>query len=184
MGETAHRIYRWFADPGGPLTRYVPQRNADGQFILAHDVGGGSNKKENEVPVNMEDEAVRLLSTGAYKIRLMPEGGRTIKNALIVYKHVSVTELNHFQADEAKQRVRAGEPPKSDIRLPAVDEDTDYKPTDKDSRETAFRQIKLRRGQQEFRNALLERYGAICVISGCRILDVIEAAHIRPYRGA
>jgi hypothetical protein len=30
---------------------------------------------------------------------------------------------------------------------------------------------------------LRARYGDCCLISGCKILDVLEAAHIRPYRG-
>ena len=40
-----------------------------------------------------------------------------------------------------------------------------------------------RRGQQEFRLALLNAFGRRCVISGCDVVGVLEAAHIRPYRG-
>jgi hypothetical protein len=46
-----------------------------------------------------------------------------------------------------------------------------------------MRQIKVRRGQGVFREALRRRYGDLCMISGCGLLDVVEAAHIRPYRG-
>jgi hypothetical protein len=58
-----------------------------------------------------------------------------------------------------------------------------YRPTSEDSRERVMRQIKARRGQKEFREALRQRYGDHCMISGCTLLDVVEAAHIRPYRG-
>ncbi|HWW37835.1 HNH endonuclease signature motif containing protein [Pedobacter sp.] len=56
-------------------------------------------------------------------------------------------------------------------------------PGSKDERESIKRQIKARRGQQKFRNNLRKRYGDICMITGCEILDILEAAHIKPYRG-
>lgn len=37
-----------------------------------------------------------------------------------------------------------------------------------------------RRGQTKFREALLEKYKK-CVVTGCDITDVMEAAHIEPY---
>ena len=52
-----------------------------------------------------------------------------------------------------------------------------------DTRASILRAIKARRGQRKFRNALLKRYGGGCLITGCSLLDVIEAAHIWPYRG-
>ncbi|MBI5863007.1 MAG: HNH endonuclease, partial [Planctomycetes bacterium] len=48
--------------------------------------------------------------------------------------------------------------------------------------EFVMRAIRARRGQPAFRNALRERYGDRCQITGCPVLDVLEAAHIRPYR--
>jgi len=60
---------------------------------------------------------------------------------------------------------------------------TDYKPDNKDHRDRVSRQICTRRGQQRFRNDLIERYGPTCQITGCKLLDIIEAAHICPYRG-
>jgi putative restriction endonuclease len=62
-------------------------------------------------------------------------------------------------------------------------EASDYVPTQGDERERLFRQIRARRGQQAFRENLRARYGDRCSVSGCDILDVLEAAHIRPYRG-
>jgi hypothetical protein len=58
-----------------------------------------------------------------------------------------------------------------------------YIPTDADSRVAVLRQIKARRGQQKFRNVLRARYGDRCMITGCRLMDVVEAAHIKPHRG-
>lgn len=59
----------------------------------------------------------------------------------------------------------------------------EYAPSELDTRQGALRQIKLRRGQQRFRDAVRRRYGDRCAVTGCELLDVLEAAHIRPFRG-
>lgn len=52
-----------------------------------------------------------------------------------------------------------------------------------DFRDRVMREIRARRGQHAFRSRLIERYGARCMASGCELLDVVEAAHLLPYRG-
>ncbi len=52
-----------------------------------------------------------------------------------------------------------------------------------DSREFLQTTIKLRRGQQAFRQLVLSEHGKKCLITGCSVKDVLEAAHIKPYRG-
>jgi len=49
-------------------------------------------------------------------------------------------------------------------------------------RDTVMRQIAARRGAQAFRNAQLNRFGRLCAVSACGLVDVLEAAHIRQYR--
>jgi|LakMenE01Jun11ns_1017448.scaffolds.fasta_scaffold9918650_2 uncharacterized protein YjbI with pentapeptide repeats len=41
--------------------------------------------------------------------------------------------------------------------------------------------IQNRQGQAEFRRELLKRYDYRCAITGCRIIGVLEAAHVIPY---
>ena len=65
---------------------------------------------------------------------------------------------------------------------PADAEDS-YTPTLGDRRKQITGSIRLRRGQSKFRKSLIHRYGPACLISGCRLLDVVEASHIWPYRG-
>jgi hypothetical protein len=54
---------------------------------------------------------------------------------------------------------------------------------DGDHRQTVLRQIYERRGQTKFRDALCRRYGNRCLVTGCEIVAILEAAHIDPYRG-
>lgn len=52
---------------------------------------------------------------------------------------------------------------------------------DEDQRNIVERQIKQRRGQKTFRDQLLKS-NPICAITGCRLVDILEAAHIDAYR--
>lgn len=54
---------------------------------------------------------------------------------------------------------------------------------DYDARRRVFRQIVTRRGQAAFRRKLMIAYSAECAITGCTAEGVLEAAHLRPYRG-
>lgn len=51
-----------------------------------------------------------------------------------------------------------------------------------DGRERVAREIAVRRGQPAFRARLISNYGC-CVVTGCRLSSVLEAAHIVPYSG-
>lgn len=50
-----------------------------------------------------------------------------------------------------------------------------------DDEEYRLRAIKSRRGQARFRQALLEAYKGRCVVTGCNVADLLEAAHITPH---
>ena len=70
---------------------------------------------------------------------------------------------------------------------PAADEagsndDPAYSASAGDHREQAWQLIKKRRGKQQFRDALLQRYEKRCLVTGCEVVAVLEAAHIDPYR--
>lgn len=53
-----------------------------------------------------------------------------------------------------------------------------------DRRAKELRAIFVRRGQRAFRRKLLKAYGKTCAVTGCKITELLEAAHISPYRGA
>lgn len=52
-----------------------------------------------------------------------------------------------------------------------------------DARSRVVASIVRRRGQSAFRKGLLAAYGSRCAISGCDLPEVLEAAHIHPYKG-
>jgi len=60
-----------------------------------------------------------------------------------------------------------------------------FDPTDvEDARQRIFGAIARRQGQPKFRLALLKSYQGRCAITGCAVEQVLEAAHIHPYRGS
>ena len=52
-----------------------------------------------------------------------------------------------------------------------------------EAKEKVSRSIVLRRGQRQFREALLKAYAGACAVTGTSIQDVLEAAHIVAYQG-
>ncbi|EKO3497117.1 HNH endonuclease [Vibrio fluvialis] len=63
------------------------------------------------------------------------------------------------------------------------DEDLRFDPKNiEDARKKTLREIVARQGQRAFRENLIAEYGR-CVITGCSVISVLEAAHIVPYQG-
>jgi len=54
---------------------------------------------------------------------------------------------------------------------------------DHDARVRLMRAVHMRRGQPLFRSRLMDAYDNRCAITGCSAIEVLEAAHILPYRG-
>lgn len=52
---------------------------------------------------------------------------------------------------------------------------------DEDQRQVIERHIKKRRGQKNFRDQLLKS-NPVCAVTGCMLVDILEAAHIDAYR--
>ena len=64
------------------------------------------------------------------------------------------------------------------------DTGSDYLPSEENKKEVKRVLQVIREGQQKFRDKILRTYGYSCCISGCKIICVLEAAHITPYNGA
>lgn len=52
-----------------------------------------------------------------------------------------------------------------------------------DGRKRVLMQVAMRQGQSNFRSLMLAAYKEKCAVTGCSTVDVLEAAHIVPYRG-
>jgi 5-methylcytosine-specific restriction protein A len=100
-------------------------------------------------------------------------GGQEVADAL--WTHQGVRNLAELPVVALLRAEEALEP--APMAAPS------YVPDEVDRRAIIQRQIKERRGQGAFRDALRARYGDRCLVTGCEVLAVLEAAHIKPYRG-
>lgn len=68
----------------------------------------------------------------------------------------------------------------------SVDPGVTSEPLDIDADTRKFQETRqaVRQGQAKFRLDLLSAYGSICAATGYDVAEGLEAAHIRPYRGA
>jgi hypothetical protein len=59
-----------------------------------------------------------------------------------------------------------------------------FDPSDiEDARKRILSSIVVRQGRQAFRESVLTAYGRSCAVTGCEVVEVLEAAHIMAYRG-
>jgi len=97
-----------------------------------------------------------------------------------------VDRFSHIKFDLAPAGLRELQAMQVGVKDPAIDDnaaddDGDYIPNGTDGREKVSRQIRLRRGQRKFRDALRKRYHNRCVVTNCAIVALLEAAHIAAY---
>ncbi|HBN8638008.1 TPA: HNH endonuclease [Pseudomonas aeruginosa] len=55
--------------------------------------------------------------------------------------------------------------------------------SDEDARVRELRAVVVREGQGDFKDDLLKAYGEKCAMTDCAVVQILEAAHIKPYRG-
>ena len=53
--------------------------------------------------------------------------------------------------------------------------------TEADARDFVMRVIAKRQGQPDFRKQLIRAYDGRCAVTECSVLEVLEAAHIKPF---
>ncbi|MBS0210877.1 MAG: HNH endonuclease [Planctomycetes bacterium] len=148
-----------------PLSKVIPIWTAQRDISLRIIKEGRAGRRKKNHAMNGSSPTIWLQDD---------RGGQEVAAAL--WNHQGVVDVvnisaHYVSADEANQT------------LDTEKVESDFQPCGNDRRRHVFRQIKERRGQQSFRDTLRVRYGNRCVVTGCSLLDVLEAAHISPYRG-
>ncbi|HRH44455.1 MAG TPA: HNH endonuclease [Pyrinomonadaceae bacterium] len=65
-----------------------------------------------------------------------------------------------------------------------IEDEIEFNPQNiEDARKKIYTSIAVRRGQQKFRQMLIEAYEGKCAVTGCEVKETLEAAHIIPYKG-
>ena len=105
--------------------------------------------------------------------------------AAVVGWEAGYFHLEGFSADGVAydRRAQAETSALVEMHEKAVSDEWDDYQSLEDARDRVVASVVRRRGQPEFRSALLEAYGGRCAISGCDAEAALEACHIRPYMG-
>jgi len=82
-----------------------------------------------------------------------------------------------------KVEADAAELAKTEAEARASSEQSAPIASDHDARVRVLYAIALREGQSGFKAALLAAYDNRCAVTGCAVKEILEAAHIRPFRG-
>jgi HNH endonuclease len=101
-----------------------------------------------------------------------------LTNEWVTFRRVQTDFSNERDGKAERNSLRD-----EDAAETANEDGGDFNPDGMDRRALVERQIRERRGQAQFRDSLRTRYGNRCLVTGCEILAVLEAAHIKPYRG-
>jgi hypothetical protein len=156
---------------------YDPQRAAHGDTALRADVEFERILDPSEaIPLSVEDIEYGPLAEVNWHT---PASGPQIPDDAA--GELEAMWARHLAAIDGPVYLDAGE---AESPLRGEWAEAPFVPEAGDSRAVAFRQIRARRGQQAFRDALRQRYGSRCMITGCELMDLVEAAHVKPFRGA
>lgn len=100
---------------------------------------------------------------------------------------ITEDETNPAQGNVSNSIPDSSKEPEVIAEINAADDlaDDEFDPEKiQDARRKITTSITRRQGQPQFRQQLLIAYNSRCAISGCDVEQVLEAAHIIPYRGA
>ncbi|WP_250537038.1 HNH endonuclease [Caballeronia sp. AZ10_KS36] len=116
---------------------------------------------------------------------ILTEGDRLVREAMgdgsshVQYRALDAAKWfvhDYNSATGAAILVRGQKPLTSSAPANGPDEDQTGEPD-----KIQLRAIAIRQGQSGFREKLLSAYGRTCAVTGCRVVDLLEAAHIRPH---
>lgn len=167
------RSDRPFSFPTSFKNLFVVRDNGEriGAKAIVHELSGGTRHHGNQAAIALMKLGVPIRVMKWVKTYEKKPWNDFFEKGLLVVEGSTVAVLS-----------------KSSIRVRSLTQQLDdegaFDPHNtEDAREKTLGAIVHRRGQPAFRRALLAAYKARCAVTGCTVAEVLEAAHITPYRG-
>ncbi|SNY58417.1 HNH endonuclease [Arsukibacterium tuosuense] len=166
---------------------YKKEQKSTGRFGYALTAEGEQDRRGGGTYVDDIESVITKMVHEGWSVRAKPIGGTgntvgILKKPLELIVGYEVDEsLVHLveTAKLAPERVignENGKKQQASVEASVESGEVDY-PTD----EKVYREIKTRRGQAQFREALILAYQGKCFVSGSAVRNVLEAAHIVPH---
>ena len=131
---------------------------------------------EQDFGVMKQVEQRKSSTSSKYLILGLARVVNKVGDFFIIADHNSAKK---YSDSELVSMILMGQAQCSVIEEEPVEEIDEY-----DDRVRTFRSIVLRQGQGKFRRELMEQYENRCAITNCEVSEILDAAHVRPYRGA
>ena len=182
MVEVEKRFF--FVDVDGN-ERYPVRTKTDGGDFLFECIARGA-KSTRPAPIycdRVEDLVDQVVFKGR-KVRATHIGknGKLQKNgvrlgARVIQGYEIADELQHLVSGAPIPPLKT----KKNTQGASKKENGNRQSTDPKVDEKVLVQIKSRRGQSKFRSELLNHYSGSCCVTGCKVISVLEAVHIKPH---
>ncbi|WP_244554315.1 HNH endonuclease [Agrobacterium sp. DSM 25558] len=141
-----------------------------------------------------QDETIAVLTQVAllkphYQLRGWPGGssGSSVIDHILSHRHLRSYELDNSELEEFRRVVSEFMAKKNDLLSTTAYMSDEQMALVSDEAavlagfERRFVRLELRPEQAQFRAALIKQYKGRCVVSGCRVQQVLQAAHIIPF---
>lgn len=166
---------------------YKKEQKSTGRYGYALTAEGEQDRKGGGTYVDDVETVITKMVHDGWSVRAKPIGGTgntvgILKKPLELIIGYEIDEsLVHLveTAKLAPMRVignKNSKDQKASVGASNESREVEY-PTD----EKVYREIKTRRGQTQFRKALMLAYQGKCFVSGSAVTSVLEAAHIVPH---
>lgn len=175
---------------GGPYPDKDPMIRGDGTWVYAY-------YQEGDFPQNRDNEytnrALMACMRDAVPVGVMRQVAVTprVKYQVLGAALVAGWDGGYFYLEGFSPDGHALEPgPRAEVQFISVKEEAalyqagHFDPDNvNDARQRTLRAVVTRQGQAVFRQQLLQIYNGKCAVTGCSVLEILEAAHITPYLG-
>ena len=186
--EAVDKRFVLVADNGDKLYPYKKAQRKTGRYGFALTKPGEQDRNGQGTYTDSIVEVIQRVVNEGWSVRAKTtdKPGKQREGTFGINKRsVHGYEVDHEFAglvtSAVKKPLSAHQPQyKLSVKAPTTTETTQTNkehPVD----EVTYKEIKTRRGQPEFRKALLSIFGGRCCITGCLIESVLEAAHIVPH---
>lgn len=188
MMESIDKRFVLLADNGDRLYPYKKSQKSTGRYGFALTKPGEQDRNGGGTYTDSIEEVIKRLVFDGWSVRAKtintrggsPREGTFGINKRAIRGYEIAKELEHliFSAPSKPISVIASQTGETSS---SSESSASTKIKESPVDEIALRAIKSRRGQPEFRKALLLAFNGKCCVSGCAIESVLEAAHIVPH---
>lgn len=186
--EAVDKRFMLVADNGDRLYPYKKAQKSTGRYGFALTKPGEQDRHGQGTYTNCIGEVIQRVVNDGWSVRVKTTNkpsrqreGTLGLNKRSVHGYEVDQEFEYLVQKAVKQpllilRTRKTSATNSTATSDARPSNKEH-PVDK----VTYKSIKTRRGQPEFRQALISIFGGRCCITGCSIEGVLEAAHIVPH---